>query len=126
MSGARNTALAHSFLPVASQIPTLAAVLDPMELSKHLGFFSSPPWNWGQLRDLRVQMLKSSHQNRCTVEILLRTKRARHTLIGKVYTQDRWDVYEAMEAICRAGFAPEAEFSIPQPLAFLPGLNLLL
>ena len=109
-----------------SGIQTLPAVLDPIELGKHVEFFSSPPWNWGELRDIQVQALKTGHRNRWVVEILLRTTSALHPLIGKIYAQDRSDVYQAMEAIARAGFGPRAEFSIPQPLAFLPALNLLL
>ena len=88
-------------------IAVLPAVLDPAQLSKHLEFFSSSPWNWGELRDVRVQTLKA-HQNRCTVEICLRTTGGLRTLIGKAYAQDRSDVYDAMEAIRRAGFGPDA------------------
>ena len=119
-------ALAESVSTAAGQsIAALPAVLDPAQLSKHLEFFSSSPWNWGGLRDVRVQTLKA-HQNRCTVEICLRTTGGLRTLIGKAYAQDRSDVYDAMEAIRRAGFGPDAEFSIPQPFAFLPALNLLI
>ena len=107
------------------RIPTLAAVLDPVQLSQHLVFFSCPPWNWGALKGAQVQVIKT-HANRCTVEISLHTSGGLRALIGKVYGDDRGDVYRAMEAISRAGFGPDARFSIPQPLAFLPALNLLL
>ena len=106
-------------------VPTLPAVPDPVELGKCLGLFSSAPWNWGELRDVHVQILKS-HTNRRTVEILLRTTTACRSVIGKFYAEDRSDVYQTMDAISRAGFGPDAEFSIPQPFAFLPKLNLLL
>ena len=109
-----------------SGIRTLPAVLDPIELGKYLDFLSFPPWNWGDLRDIQVQALKTGHRNRCVVEILLQTTNTLHPLIGKFYDQDRSDVYRAMERIARAGFGPKAEFSIPEPLAFLPALNLLL
>src|SRR2546422_367384 len=109
-----------------SGIRTLPAVLDPIELGKYLEFFSFPPWNWGELRDIQVQALKTGHRNRWVVEILLQTTSTLHPLIGKFYDQDRSDVYRAMETIARAGFGPKAEFSIPEPLAFLPALNLLL
>jgi aminoglycoside phosphotransferase (APT) family kinase protein len=49
-----------------------------------------------------------------------------HTVVGKVYASDRADVYRAMEAIRRAGFGPTDEFSIPEPLAYVPALRLLL
>src|SRR5438552_10929719 len=121
-----STAFSESFPTLAGLgIPTLSAVLDPTELGKHLDFFSAPPWNWGKLREIRVQVLKS-HQDRCNVEIFLGTTNGLHTLMGKVYAQNRSDVYHTMEAIGRAGLGPEAEFSIPRPLAFLPALNLLL
>lgn len=107
-------------------IPTLPAVLDPVELAKHLRFLSSPPWNWGEIGDVRVQGLKTGHRNRWVLGIHLHTAGGVRTLIGKVYAQDRSDVYQAMVAIGRAGFGPEATFSIAQPIAYLPALNLLL
>jgi aminoglycoside phosphotransferase (APT) family kinase protein len=36
------------------------------------------------------------------------------------------DVYQATKAIQQAGFGPQDEFSIPEPLAYLPSLRLLL
>lgn len=106
-------------------IPTLPAVLDPMELGKHLELFSLPPWEWGRVRNVGIRVLKSHRGSRCTVEIALRTANGTHTLIGKVYVSGGWDVYQAMKRIGGAGFGPEAEFSIPEPLAFLPELQLL-
>jgi len=46
--------------------------------------------------------------------------------VGKVYASDGADVYPAMQRISEAGFSADAEFSIPEPLAFLPQLHLLL
>jgi hypothetical protein len=102
-----------------------STALDPAELGKHLHLFSLPPWNWGELGNVQVRVLKC-HRNRSTVEILLDSAAGPRPLIGKVYAANRSDVYLAMEAISRAGFGPEAEFSIPQPFAYLPALNLLL
>jgi aminoglycoside phosphotransferase (APT) family kinase protein len=71
-------------------------------------------------------VLQRRHRRRCTVDITLRTSTGKHELIGKVYAEDRSDVYHAMKRINQSGFGPEAEFSIPQPFAFIPELNLLL
>jgi hypothetical protein len=60
------------------------------------------------------------------MNITLQTAAGTHELIGKVYAGDRVDVYRTMAAISQAGFGPEAEFSIPKPLAFIPTLRLLL
>src|SRR5438046_2014407 len=103
--------------------PTLPAVLDPVELCKHLAFFSGPPWQWGQLTDVRVQVLKCHSGSRCTVQIALRTGTGAYALIGKVYVSNGLEIYQAMKRISQSGFGPEAEFSIPQPLAFLPELH---
>ena len=112
--------------PLADQgIPTLPAVLDPVELCKHLAFFSGPPWQWGQLTDVRVQVLKCHSGSRCTVQIALRTGTGAYALIGKVYVSNGLEIYQAMKRISQSGFGPEAEFSIPQPLAFLPELHLV-
>jgi len=101
-------------------IPTLGTVLNPKELSEQLRLVSSSQW-WSALREVRVQILEWRSTKRCTFEIALRTD-----LVGKVYAKDRPDVYQVMETLTRAGFGPEAEFSIPQPIAYLPSLRLLL
>src|SRR3989442_5900555 len=106
-------------------IPTLPAVLDPMELGKHLELFSLPPWEWGRVRNVGIQVLKSHRGSRCTVEIALRTANGTHTLIGKVYVSGGWDVYQAMKRIGGGGFFSEGGVSIPQPPALLPELQLL-
>jgi|ERR1043166_1431994 hypothetical protein len=107
-------------------IPALSAVLDPVELCRHLGFFSFEPWRWGELRDAGVEVLRSHSGSRCTMEITLRTTSGAHALIAKAFASDGLDIYQAMKRISRAGFGPEAEFSIPQALDFLPALHLLL
>jgi aminoglycoside phosphotransferase (APT) family kinase protein len=105
-------------------IPTLQAVLDPCELGQHLNAIQSP--QWGVLHDIQIKVLKHHHGSRCTVDITLQTTTGKHELIGKVYAEDRSDVYRAMKQISKSGFGPEAEFSIPQPFAYLPELNLLI
>jgi hypothetical protein len=74
---------------------------------------------------VQVQVLQHHLGKRCTVRIGLWTTSGRHDLIGKVYAEDRPDVYEAMDALRKAGLGPDDEFSIPQPLAYLPALRLL-
>jgi aminoglycoside phosphotransferase (APT) family kinase protein len=112
--------------PVADLgIPTLSETLDPIALAKHLRLFSLPPWNWGDVMKVKVCMLKGKPGRRCTLELGLQTETGWHSLIGKVYATDRPDVFQAMERINRAGFGPQEEFSIPQPLAYLPSLHLL-
>src|SRR5205809_6887148 len=106
------------------RIPTLPLVLDPLELGRHLqGVW---PAEWGTLRELRVRVLAHHPCSRCTVEIAVRMTGGRHDLIGKVYSEDRSDVYQAMERIKRAGLGPEAEHSIPDPIHFVSALRLLL
>ena len=107
-------------------IPTLSVVLNPLELGKHLDIFSSPPWLWGALQEVQIRVLTYHKGSRCTLEIALRTVTGWKYLIGKVYVTDRSDVYSAMEGIRRAGFGQGEEFSIPQPIAFLSPLSLLL
>jgi aminoglycoside phosphotransferase (APT) family kinase protein len=105
-------------------IATLQAVLDPRELAKHLE--PALPVHWGRVQDIRIRVLQHHRARRCTVDIMLQTASGTQGLIGKVYAEDRSDVYQAMKEMTRSGFGPEAEFSIPQPFAFIPELNLLL
>src|SRR5439155_22186915 len=67
------------------------------------------------------KVLRRHSAKRFTFEIVLRTG-----LVGKVYAKDRQDVYQVMQGISEAGFGSEAEFSIPEPIAYLPSLRLLL
>ena len=105
-------------------IPTLPAVLRPGELSQHLQ--GVLPVQWGTLHEVRVGVLVHHPGSRCTLEMALRMTGGWHDLIGKVYSEDRLDVYLAMEQIKRAGFGPEEEYSIPDPIHFVSGLRLLL
>jgi Phosphotransferase enzyme family len=108
---------------VDAGIATLAAVLEAGELGRHLR--PALPVAWGAVRDVQVQVLQHHLGKRCTVRIGLCTTSGWHDLIGKVYAKDRPDVYAAMDALRNAGFGPDDEFSIPQPLAYVPTLRLL-
>ena len=106
-------------------IPTLEEAFDPVVLGEYLPVVL--PSEWGAIRNVRLQVLRHKPgQGRCTFEITLETTRGCYSLIGKVYAEDRSDVYHAMEEISRAGFDSEAAFAIPRPVAFLAPLHLLL
>jgi hypothetical protein len=105
-------------------IPTLRFVLDPSEFGRRV--FPILPQQWGKVRDIQIQVLQHHRRRRCTVSIMLQTADGDHEVVGKIYAEDRADVYRAMEEISRAGFGPEMEFSIPQPLVYVPELHLLL
>ena len=104
----------------------LVRAFDPTVLREYLP--EVLPSEWGAIRNIRLQVLRHYPRNhpRCTFEITLGTTRGCYSLIGKVYAEDRSDVYQAMEEIGRAGFGPEEEFAIPRPIAFLTPLRLLL
>jgi hypothetical protein len=106
-------------------IPTLAAVLDTAELSRQLSN-ALPNWQGSASQEVRIRVLKWHKASRCTLEIMLPTTRGWQELIGKVYAEDRSDIYQVMEEIWRAGFGCEEEFSIARPLAYLASLRLLL
>ena len=107
-------------LSIDDRDPAAAPVLESDELCKQLDSL----WLAEQCstaRQIEVQILRWHKSKRCTFEISLR-----RDLIGKVYATDREDVYQVMERLARAGFGLDAEFSIPQPIAYLPSLRLLL
>jgi aminoglycoside phosphotransferase (APT) family kinase protein len=103
-------------------IPTLQAVLGLATMEEHLRRVLSE--RWGPVAELRIQILKR-HRTRCTFEADWADGNVRRSVIGKVYEADRADVYRTMEAIRRAGFGPDDTFSIPEPLAYVPELRLL-
>ena len=105
-------------------IPTLEKAFDAVMLGEYLP--EVLPSEWGTIRNVRLQVLKHEPgKGCCTFEIGLGTTRGCYSLIGKVYAEDRSDVYRAMEEIRRAGFGSEDEFAIPRPVAFLAPLRLL-
>jgi aminoglycoside phosphotransferase (APT) family kinase protein len=105
------------------KISALSAVLNPIELRNHLR--PVLPSEWGALQDIELQVLKHHRGKRCAIEITLQTTSGKHELIGKVYAVDRSDVFRVMKRLARSGFGPEDEYSIPQPLAYLPSTCLL-
>jgi aminoglycoside phosphotransferase (APT) family kinase protein len=116
----------HAGLLTDPGIATLAEVLDPAALSKHLRGVWLGSWDGQAVVEIQTRLLRHHQHLRCTLEIGLRTGQGWHFLIGKVYHRDRLDVFQAMEKIQQAGFGPHDEFSIPQPLAYVPTLRLLL
>ena len=108
-------------------IPTLAAVLDPAELLKQLSMCEAPRRQWDLSQGVRVIVLKWKRASRCTFEIALKNASGwEEKLIGKVYAEDRIDIYQTMEELQQAGFGSEQEFGIPCPIAFIAPLRLLL
>jgi hypothetical protein len=63
---------------------------------------------------------------RLVLEIGLQTTTRWLRLVGKVYCEDRFDVFGAMKKIWQSGLNEEAQFSIPRPVVYMPSLRLLL
>jgi aminoglycoside phosphotransferase (APT) family kinase protein len=115
--------LQRARLPEISSLPT---ILDPAELNKYFEGISLPGVELSRPGRVQASVLKLHSGRRCTVDIRLQTDSGWYELVGKTYSTDRSDVYRAMQAIQRAGFEKHAEFSIPQPVAYLRSLQLLL
>jgi hypothetical protein len=106
-------------------IPTLSSALNVEQWSGDAELLSLTPWPKGNLLKAGVQVLKSHSRKRCAFEITLRID-VGWEAIGKVYAEDRPDVFEIMTAIRRAGFDDKAEYAIPKPLIYIPSSRLLL
>ena len=108
-------------------LETLSEIFDSAVLVEHLRAVSLDRWSEGTVEAARiVRVLKHHVGQRCTLEIGLRTRNGWHYVIGKVYRDDRPDIFHAMERIQQAGFSPDEEFSIPRPLAYLSSLHFFL
>src|SRR5262245_28628907 len=84
----------------------------------------APPGPWKAFPELRLRVLRWAEASRCSFELALSPASGSPDLIGKVYAEDRGDVYRAMREIWQAGFDSEHEFAIPRPVAFLAPLRL--
>lgn len=102
-----------------------AATFERPDFRAELDRLSATEWGWGTPREVQLEAMKA-HKRRCTFAIAVRTTRGWHDLIGKIHTTDRSDQVRLLETITGAGFGPEAEFSIPRPLAYLPAWRILL
>src|SRR5437016_13988528 len=108
-----------------ARVSRFAAVLDRDEFRSELDRLCVSEWRWGAPQAVRFQPRKW-HRARCTFEIAVKTETGWHGVIGKVYGVDRAGVFRTWEAVWQAGFGPGAEFYIPQPLAYLPSMRILL
>jgi hypothetical protein len=104
-------------------IPTIQAVLGPASMAQYLRRVL--PERCASVTHIRIRILKR-HRNRCTFEVDWPMGNAPRSVIAKVYGSDRADVHHAMQTIWRDGFGADAAFSIPEPLAYVPELRLLL
>lgn len=107
-------------------LSALSEVLDPVACAKHLRRVSLGRWNGGGVEEVRSRVLKHHVGQRCTLEMGVRSGSGWHSLIGKVFQEDRADIFQAMEGIQRAGFGGQDELSIPEPIAYLRPLYFLL
>jgi aminoglycoside phosphotransferase (APT) family kinase protein len=110
----------------SSHLELAVTTLDGAELVERISALPISQWPWGIPQEVRIQALRFHPEPHCTFEIDLRTQHGWHRLIGKAYATDHQDVHQIMEGLRHAGFGPEEEFSIPQPVAYLPSLRLLL
>lgn len=123
-SGAAPSSI-ESVAAVDPGLPTLSSAMDAERLCGDAQLMSLTPWPKGKLQKAGVQLLKWHKRKRCAFEVTLRID-VGWEAIGKVYAENRPDVFETMAAIRRAGFDEKSEYTIPKPLAYIPSLRLLL
>jgi hypothetical protein len=102
-------------------------VLDPVVLGKHVRGIAVFGPNERTVKEAQVRgVLKLHVGSRCAFEIALRTTDGWNAFVAKIYRKDRSDIFQVMQGIEQAGFGLRDEFSIPQPLAYIPSLHCLL
>jgi hypothetical protein len=106
-------------------LPTLRAALDPAELSKYLYPIVSSRWRARRLKVIGTRLINWHKGSRYTFEITATTETGWHYLIGKVFSQESFNVFDAMRKIWQVGLDKESEFAIPEPLGYVPELRLL-
>ena len=121
---AAETHVTDSPLLADPAIASLPGVLDARAFTGQLAEFL--PAGAAGLEVLHVQLLRHHAGKRCVLELTLRSREGPIGLIGKLYAKDRSHVYRLMEDLRRSGFGSHERFSIPQPLAYLEPLHLLL
>ncbi|GAA5532225.1 aminoglycoside phosphotransferase family protein [Deinococcus aluminii] len=87
------------------------------------------PWltdGAGPLRVQAVTVLREHAGSRWTLRYAVRRGEAERTLIGKVYARDRRDVLTLLTSLRAGALGPGQPMQVPAPVAYLPGLRLLL
>ena len=102
---------------------TSAAVFDRPEFQRELQELAVAKLRWGLPLEIRVKLLRPHAGHRYTFEVAVRTESGWHSLIAKLYSSDRPDVFRLMETLQGAGFKEASEFAIPRPLLHLPSLG---
>jgi hypothetical protein len=110
------------------EMPTLPEVFDTDRLRNDLPphLLSLFPGECSSVGRVNFQILQWRPGRRLVLEIALKTTTGWLRFVGKVYCEDRPDVFEAMKKIWQSGLNGEAQFSIPRPVAYMPSLRLLL
>ena len=103
----------------------LMATLEREEFREALERWCVSEWHSGATQETRIQRIRR-HRNRCTVAIVVNSRTGRRELIGKVYADDRADVFATMRRLSRDGFGPESDCSVPTPFSWLPALRVRL
>jgi aminoglycoside phosphotransferase (APT) family kinase protein len=107
----------------ASDDRPFAAVFDREEFRRELRALTVAKLQWGSPQETRVKLLRPHAGRRHTFEVAVRTESGWHSLIVKLYSSDRPDVFRVMQTFQEAGFKEPAEFAIPRPLLHLPSLG---
>src|SRR5215469_2330375 len=106
-------------------LPTLRAALDPAELATYLYPIVSSRWRSHRLKVVGTRLINWHKGRRYTFEITVTTETGWHYLIGKVFSQESFNVFDAMRKIWQAGLDKDSEFAIAEPLGYVPRLRLL-
>ncbi|GMA16028.1 aminoglycoside phosphotransferase family protein [Deinococcus metallilatus] len=113
-------------------IPHLGRLTVPAEAERCLNAALSEqghPWltdGAGPLRVQAVTVLREHAGSRWTLRYAVRRGEEERTLIGKVYSRDRSDVLTLLTSLRAGGLGPGQPMQVPAPVAYLPGLRLLL
>src|SRR5206468_6143362 len=103
----------------------LMATLEREEFREALERWCVSEWHSGAPQETRIQPIRS-RPNRCTVVIVVKTRTGQHELIGKIYADDRADVFDTMRRLSRDGFGTASDHSVPTPFGWLPALRVRL
>src|SRR2546430_14331904 len=103
----------------------LMATLEREEFREALERLCVAEWHSGAIQQTRIQPIRR-RPNRCTGAIVVNSRTGQHELIGKVYKDDRADVFDTMRRLSRDGFGTASDNSVPTPFGWLPALRLRL
>ena len=102
-----------------------AAILGSEEFMNELDHLF--PMRGGRLEPSQVHFTRlRCHPSRCVFNLAIKLDKEWQSVIVKLFTSERLDVFSNLQRIYESGFGQGAEFVVPRPIAYIPSMKIII